>query len=170
MSHSKELFLAMRENEIMQGISFEHLIDARKEHINNAVSAIKQSVTDGETDVLKALILAKKGGELFKALEAAIRPLAEDKYIFKIGKDYSIHDVKIEEAETGVKYDYSACGDHEWNNLNIEANAIDEKKKERETFLKTITKKMTIVDDEGEIIEINPPIRSGKIGLKLTIK
>lgn len=168
---SKELFMTMRENEVAHGISFEHLIDAIKENLQTAVAKIKESVLNGETDELKALIMAKKGVELFSLLEKAVRPLAEDKYIFKIGKDYSVYDVKVEEAETGVRYDYSACNDAEWNDLNTQITELDEKKKSREALLKTVTKKLTVVDENsGEVTEILPVVRSGKMGLKLTIK
>lgn len=165
--------MAMRQEQtaLTQGVSFEHLLDAKKENLKKAVDVIVGHVKDGNYDELKALILAKKGSELFYMLEKEVRPLAEDAKIHKIGKDYSVHDCKVEEAETGVKYDYSVCGDSQWNLLNSQLVELETKKKEREAFLKTVTKSMTIVDeDTGDIHTITPPIRSGKLGLKITIK
>jgi len=43
--------------------------------------------------------------------------------------------------------------------------------KVRENFLKSITKNLTEVNEgTGEITTIKPPIKSGSIGLKLTVK
>jgi len=72
---------------------------------------------------------------------------------------------------TGVKYDFTNCNDNVWDDLNATVERGKELLKERETFLKSITKKLTVVDEEtGDISEINPPIKSGKMGFTLTIK
>lgn len=167
---SKELALHQQENFTPAGLQLElqGFINHSKEQIIHAAQIAAQSVQDGECDAIDALIFTKKGAELFKEMDARIRPLAESK---SLGKEYSKFGVKIVEAMTGVKYDFTVCSDTIWDNLNAEIESLKEKIKERETFLKSVTKKMTIVDeDSGEVVEIHPPVKSGKLGFTLTIK
>lgn len=173
MIGSGEQFLQLRsdESELQQGISFEHLIDAKKSNIANAVTAITSEIEAGNYDSLKGLILAVKGKALFTDLEAALRPLANNSYLDKIEKGYSLHDVSVDQAATKTEYDYSVCNCNEWKLLS--ELAVNSKKalKEREDFLKALKKPLTTVDEEtGEVTTINPPNKLQSEGLKLTIK
>lgn len=170
---SKELFFEMREQEISasSGISFEHLLDAKKSNIQNALSTIKQAIEDGNYDSLKGLILAAKGKLMFTELEKELRPLAEDNYLNKLEKNYSAHDVNIDQSATKTEYDYTVCNDPEWTDLSAKAKRIDADKKARESFLKGLKSPLTVVDEEtGEVYKIYPPNKLQKDGLKLTIK
>jgi hypothetical protein len=65
--------------------------------------------------------------------------------------------------EAGAKYDFSNCNHPKWIELSQKENEIKEQKKDIETTLKTIKAPMTIVDNEtGDIISVNPPIKSSK--------
>lgn len=152
------------------GLSFElnNLISIDKATIRQKIDAVVMSVQDGWTDPLEALIFAKKGKELFDALEKNVRPYAEAK---SIGKGLVKHNTEISEAMTGVKYDYSHCDDNEWALLSVAHEQAKAKLTERETFLKAVTKDIEVVDtDTGETYTIHPPVKSGKLGLKLEIK
>ena len=173
MSQSKEQFMQLRSESMAanNGISFEHLIDAKKDNLKNAINLIAKSVRDGDYDSLKGLILALKGKTFFTDLEKELRPLAEDNYLNKIDKNYYIHDVKVEQSATKTDYDYEVCNDTEWNDLNTKITADSILKKDRETFLKALSKPMEVVDtDTGETHTIYPPNKLQKEGLKLTIK
>lgn len=163
--------LRQDEMELQQGISFEHLIDARKDNLSNAVSVITKEISSGNYDSLKALILALKGKSLFTDLETAIRPLANKDYLDKLDKGYSAHDVSVEQAATKTEYDFSVCKDAEYDQLvkvfDAAKLALDERKK----FLKGLKSKLTLVDEEtGEVSTIYPPNKLQTEGLKLTIK
>lgn len=152
------------------GLSFElnNLISIDKAMIRQKVDAVVLTIQDGWADPLEALIFAKKGKELFDALEKNVRPLAEAK---AIGKGLVKHNCDITEAMTGVKYDYSTCGDPEWEELSQMAENAKKALTKREDFLKYITKDIEVVDTEtGETHTIKPPVKSGKLGLKLEIK
>lgn len=149
-------------------LELSNFINKSKDEIKETVHKAYLSVMDGEYDAVDALIFIKKGSELFKELDAKIRPVAESK---SIGIDYQKFGVKISEGMTGVSYDFSTCSDAIWDNLSADVEKGKELLKERETFLKSITKKLTIVDeDTGDITEINPPVKSGKMGFSLTVK
>lgn len=86
-------------------------------------------------------------------------------------KVIEMYGAKIEIAEVGTKYDYSTCNDPGWDELDATIKELQEKKKERETFLKAISKPMAITDEHtlGETVIINPPLKSSTTGLKFSI-
>jgi hypothetical protein len=173
MGASKELFLQMREQEQgeQSGISFEHLLDAKKSNLSNAVKLITDEISSGNFDSLKGLILAVKGKTLFTDLEKSLRPLAEKDYLDKLEKNYSIHDVSVDQSPTKTTYDYTVCHDPEWNELSAIVTEKGEELKVRETFLKGLKSKLTIVnEDSGEVTTIYPPNKLQSDGLKITIK
>jgi hypothetical protein len=147
------------------------LLTVGKEGIRSIAMDMVNRVQDGEINAIDALIYVKKAVELFGEAEKNLRPLAESQYHLAKGEKQIVHSVEITEAETGVRYDYAACDDLVWNQLNMKAQVLDNQKKEREAFLKTVSRTMITGDSEtGESWEIHPPIRSGKMGLKLSIK
>jgi hypothetical protein len=162
----------MNEQEVAQqetGLSLElkNLKTIDKAGIKDSVNTVVSAIQDGWADKKEAHALATKGKEYFTELEKNLRPLIEAE---GISKDYTNSGVKYAEAMTGVKYDYSVCGDLTWNQLNTKKTAIEAEMKQREAFLKTVTKKTIAGDaDTGEGWEVNPPVKSGKLGFKCEI-
>ena len=141
-----------------------------KELIKIKASDIKFQVLEGNIDALEALVIAKKIQQYGDELEAQIRPIAEDKSTIGKGQVYSRFSVDVCEKVVGSKTDYSYCNDPQWESLQQTLSEIKAEIKQRETFLNAITEETTIVTKDGEIITINPPIKSGRIGLALTLK
>jgi hypothetical protein len=84
----------------------------------------------------------------------------------KIETDFLI----IEKAETGVKYDYTACKDPEWNELYMKEQEIALKRKAREGFLK-IARPPEYNPQTGEVtLPRIPAVKTSKTNLKITIK
>lgn len=147
-------------------VSPSKLLDLNKDYISQTVEQARVNLSEGFTDALKLFITAKKGQELFTQLEKVIRPYAEQETRLGKGEVYKKYGCEITERMTGVSYDFSVCDDEEWNELSNQISELDKKKKEREKFLKTITK--PIFDENG--VEIKPPIQKGKMGLAVSIK
>ncbi|WP_254527016.1 MULTISPECIES: hypothetical protein [unclassified Sphingobacterium] len=147
-------------------VSPSKLLDLNKDYISQTVEQARVNLSEGFTDALKLFITAKKGQELFTQLEKVIRPYAEQETRLGKGEVYKKYGCEITERMTGVSYDFSMCDDEEWNELSNQIAELDKKKKEREKFLKTITK--PIFDENG--VEIKPPIQKGKMGLAVSIK
>jgi len=91
-------------------------------------------------------------------------------------KDFTTNKgTKFSLAETGTKYDYSACGDPLYNSLVSKKKALDEEIKARETFLKSIKDFLitSIPDPEsGELLEnitITPPTKTSNSSYKVTL-
>lgn len=180
MTKTKDLFMEQRDyeqhkdDEVVSnketGLSLElnNLINIDREGIRQKVDAVVVTIQDGWTDPLDALIFAKKGKELFDALEKNVRSYAEAK---QVNKGYVKFGTSVTEAMTGVKYDYTSTGDGEWLDLYNKSKMAKEALEEREKFLKGVTKDLEIVDtDSGETYTIKPPIKSGKLGLKLEMQ
>jgi len=90
----------------------------------------------------------------------------------KHGKSFEFNGSKMEIKETGVKYDYSNCGDQEWTAIEVEINLRKEKQKEREKFLKCVPAEgVEIVSNEtGEVIKVYPPSKSSTTSIAVTLK
>lgn len=160
-----------KETETGVSITLPTLLTFNKSQIRDKVNSIASSVSDGYADSVEALIIAKKGQEFFKQLEDKVRPIAESEARIGKGDILRKFDAEIIERESGVKYDFSVCGDNQWAELSSQVAELSEKLKERERFLKSITKPFTYTDeDTGDTFSINPPIRSGKSGLAVTLK
>lgn len=139
-----------------------------KSSIKEKVDAMITVIHEGSVDPIEALIYAKKGIETFTALEKNVRELAEAIGVGKAGLEK--FNVKVSEGMTGVRFDYTNCGDHEWEIFNQQMESAKASMKEREKFLSSLTKPMEILVNECEVIKVNPPIKSGKLGLKLEMK
>jgi len=141
-----------------------------KATIINQCQLVKENIMNGGLSALEVLISAKKMQELGKQLEEISRPIAEDRVVLGRGEVYKVQSVEIIEKTIGSRTDYSTCNDPEWESLNQALCDIKDAIKKREAFLNAITSPTTIVTNDGEIITINPPIKSGRLGLSLTIK
>jgi hypothetical protein len=86
----------------------------------------------------------------------------------KYGGTFEKLGVKIEVADLGVKYDYSITGDHVYVDLIKEIDALTDKRKAREQFLKHLPENGTVDPDTGLLI--TRPTRSCTRGVKITIK
>lgn len=165
--------LATTTGNAIEGLDFKlpNLLDLNKQYMTDTVRMATLSVTEGHYDAIKALVYAKKGLELFTLLEKSVRPIAEHEARLAKGEVYSLHNVDVSSRESGVKYDFSVCGDLEYDDLKARHEALTAELKAREEFLKKVTKDMEVVDtNSGETYTIHQPIRTGKMGLTLSLK
>lgn len=128
-----------------------------------------QAVVDGEIDPIVAHINVSK-------MELAIKQYKADdrvrditlRELWKYGKKHAFADCTLEEAEAGVKYDYTGCGDSRLEELYKMRQAIDADIKEREAFLKSIPLSGVALPDTGEVVY--PPAKSSKTIIRTTFK
>lgn len=157
------------DNQILtfEGLQLQSL---NKEAIVSQSLLVRDNINDGYLDALEVLISAKKMQELGKQLEEVSRPIAEDNTRLQKGEVYKTQSVEVIEKTIGSKTDYSNCNDEVWEKLQQDLSDLKEAIKQRETFLSAIKEQTTIVTNDGEVITLYPPIKSGRIGLSLTIK
>ena len=150
----------------MTTISVINVMPSNKAEIKTFVQDVKERILSGDENPLK--IAAQ-----LKAMEEVIDELRKDKEIRdmilnaaeKEGKTSKSFNAEFQIKETGVKYDFSVCGDPEWEDLNKEIEPIKAKIKERETFLKVVKNQFSTTDG----IVINPPVKTSTTTVTVTL-
>jgi hypothetical protein len=148
---------------ILQGLNGKASADAIS-------SAIIQSVEDGAANPLEVKIKAKIMQE---ALASAVKEI--DFYAQAEAEKYgragdTLHGAKFSIAEVGSRYDYQSCKDLYYQELLEKQADLDELFKEREKFLKAITKPTAVIHpDTGESYEINPPVKYSTTQVKIKL-
>lgn len=77
--------------------------------------------------------------------------------LYEKEKIVEVNGAKLEQRETGVKWDYNASGDIVWMDLDKSCKELAEKKKEREKFLQNIPYDQGVVDPEHGNFITRPP-------------
>jgi hypothetical protein len=93
---------------------------------------------------------------------------------YEIAKYGSVHTTpsgtRIELAEVGTKYEYVFCEDDILNDMTIQREALDERIKERQEFLKRLpVEGIDVITSDGEVKRIYPPSKSSTSSVKCTI-
>ena len=115
-----------------------------------------------------------------KCIEELIKLILSDKEYKSIvlfeaekhGRSFDFENAKMEIKETGVKYDFAACGDPDWDYYESQINSFKEKQKERESFLKTIRADGLNIFDPltGESYTICPPVKTSTTTVAVNLK
>lgn len=134
--------------------------EVTKDSIKETSLALLHDIDEGHMHPLQVAAQFKFVEDVISNVKEELRQrvIAEkDKY----GKDdMTYHGAKFDIREAGVKYDYSQCDDMIWNDLKQQLDALNEKMKEREAFLKSLKERFTYIDEStGEIITLYPAQR-----------
>lgn len=127
------------------------------------------AITEGVIDPITAHINLSR-------MEAAIKLVKDNvqvkditlRELAKYGKKQAFGDCTLEEAEAGVKYDYSECGDSTLAELESLKRDVEIKIKSRQEMLKHIPLSGMADPETGEVIL--PPVRTSKTIIKTTFK
>lgn len=137
-----------------------------QEMINNGAKVLINLVHDGHA---KATDVASRLEFIIKVAKQAIDGLNDavcDELEKNGGKD-TVNGLPMEKIESGVKYDYSMCGSSEYHRLKSKRDSLDFLIKEKEKFLKTLTKSTGVVNEDGVVEELYPPQRSSTTTYKV---
>ena len=137
------------------------------------VRKVKDEILSGEYNVLDVLIQLRAAQDAIDILnkDAEIVEAASKEYAKHGKKTLDYNSAKITEKESGVKYDYDGCCDPVHGKLKSDALFAAERLKERETFLKSLKDPVTIIDEQtGEVVKLNPPAKTSKTTLSITLK
>lgn len=149
-------------------------IPTTKSEQEQLASLFAQKVLDGEISAMEAVIQMKSISESISIFlknndvrDAVIRETEK----YEKGETPSYKGAVVQVKETSVKYDFTGCNDSVWDKLNKEKKEVDEKIKQRESFLKLVNGSKTEIDEEtGEIYTILPPARSSTTSYSITFK
>lgn len=149
-----------------------HLMPSTADEVNRFANRVIQSVKyDGENP-LSLLIQIRGMEKAFKIITEKIQENLLNEAEKYPDKKFEFKGNEIEKAEIGTSYDYTVCGDPDWEMFHIEEKTAADRRKERETFLRALPPGPTTIVDNmtGEIITIRPPSKKSTSGLKVFIK
>lgn len=138
--------------------------DLSKTAATQMAYGLTTAVIDGRLKPLETLARLKFAETTIKTAIEGVMPAAIDEAA-KYGRGEKITAIGCEltQKESGVKYDFTGCGDAVYDRLTAEMEALKERIKDRENFLKTVKEGMTVVDEEsGEVMTIRPCCKTSK--------
>lgn len=163
----------MEDNLPTTALSTLSLLPESKEQVQRFAESIRLSVLSGQSNPLE--VLAR-----IKAVENTIKEVLEVKEIKDLARDeaekygersFDYRGFRVELAEISPKYNYEGTGCPIWARLKEQADKATQALKDRETELKAMKSTQEIVDpDSGEIVKVNPPVKSSTSGLKFSLK
>lgn len=147
------------------------LMPSKASEVATFVRQVVNSVKNGDANALEVLVM-------LRAVELAAEEIREeiqenilneaDRFSERVIERYGS---RIEKCEVGTKYIYETSKDWEWEQMDSELRTLQHKIKEREKFLRSLTSPMTLViESTGEVVQINPPVKKSKSGVKVYIK
>lgn len=159
----------MSENALVQ--IFGKAIPFTKENQKATAQSLVAKVVGGDADPITVFSTIKAMVEcltiFLKSKEVVDATINACEKYGKNGANYNGANLCI--AEAGVKYDFSTCNDPEWNDLAKQKAELEAKLKARETFLRGIPGKQTILDEEtGEVSTIYAPAKTSSTTVKVT--
>lgn len=138
--------------------------------IDTLAKAIIKPVMEGNADVIKSIATIRAVQEALDKVAETLKPLVVDELHKYSAKEKIIsYGTEFTLKETGVKYDYSNCGDYVLLDLMKQVEELNIKIKERQAFLKSIKDVEFIVDTRtGELCEIKPPQKTSTTSYVIT--
>ena len=124
---------------------------------------LRNMYLDGDIDPLQVEIGVKGIEDAIKYVrkEPLVRNTVLEAVSMYNEKTFEINGAQIQKKNMPARYDFTVCQDPVWVSLNAQMESLKDRIKERETFLKALPGKTTIVnDDTGEVTEIYPPAKS----------
>lgn len=150
-------------------VSTKGLLKANKSELQGIIDNAVEGVKSGKIGKLEGYIYAKKLELIVKDLVKRLKPYAETMPINKGG--LTMYNAELTETTQGAGWSYDECGDTILNDLVKQQEELKEKIDNRQKFLQTITKINTpVITEEGETYTVNPPIKSGALGITVKIK
>ncbi len=139
------------------------ILPQTKEQIEHFSNMLISEIQNGQVDPLELLKHQKSIEKVFEKIKDDLRKASID-VAEKYGKGkFGLHGANFEVKEMGVKYDYKHCNDKVWEKL-------EKDKKDRETFLKSLTTVITIVDEEtGEAVTVYPPLKTSTTSVVVSL-
>lgn len=147
------------------------LLNADKQALENFSNAIIRDVKEGRSNPLEIQVLIKKYEFVLNEIKENIKGNVNTETLKHGEKPFTYGGAECHYTPTKTEYDFSQCGDTEWETLDAEISALQSRKKFREAFLKSLTNPITVVSElTGEVDTISPPQKKQSYGLKVTIK
>jgi hypothetical protein len=150
-------------------ISTMSIFPSSKDEVAAFSNKMISELESGNANPLDVLRFQKCFEKVFENVKPTLMEMARTEAEKYGAKKFEYKGLKMELAEVGTKYDFSGCNDAELNTLVSAVESINVKIKERQTFLKALTQPTTVVNDDGEVVTLNPPVKSSTSSIKVTV-
>lgn len=138
---------------------------------NEMAAGLSTAVNDGRFKPLEMLAKLKFAELTVKtAIDGIMDAAIDEASKYHKGEKITAMGCELSQKESGVRYDFTGCGDAVYDRMAAEMDALKERMKEREAFLKTVKEGMTVVDEEsGEVMTIRPAAKQSKTIVEVRI-
>ena len=145
-----------------------------KETMQIQSNVLIQSIVEGEIDPLQAVAKIRFLSDMLAATlkDDRVKNVILNEIDKNGGKEVTAFGVKFTQKEMGVSYDYTVCGDPEYDRLAAEMEDLKARMKDREKFLMGIPAEgIPMVDQEtGDCYKVIRPLRRASLGYSVTFK
>jgi hypothetical protein len=147
------------------------LLPDTKQGVEIFSTQLINAVKNGEVNPLQLKALFKVIEKVSEAVDSAIK----ENLLREAGKysekKFNAFGFEISKEEVGVKYDYSVCGDIEYERRHAAVESAKALMDERTAFLKALREPLELLNSEtGEVYIVRPPLKKGAEGLKFSLK
>lgn len=158
----------------LQTTSIVSLFDTTKKERESFVTDFLSRVENGSVNPLQAHYNLKCMSEIIKGIteDGNYKKLLLSEAEKHGSKSFEFKNSAMQVKEFGTKWHYENCNDAEIEQLLALKKEIEEKIKERESFLKSLPTTGSIITDKetGETREIYPPYKTSTTGISITLK
>ena len=152
----------------------ESIMLTTKSEQQTAANCFIAGILEGERNPLEVIIWIKGLMESFNLTlkDDRVKDVILNEIDKNGGKEVTAFGVKFSQKEMGVSYDFSVCGDPEYDRLAKEMEALKSQMKEREKYLLGIPSEgIPMVDQEtGDCYKVIRPLRRASLGYSVTFK
>lgn len=142
-----------------------------KEGITLFASKVINEVEEGKADPLKVKLFCKTLTEIADKIDKATKSQQNTEAAKYGSKPFAFAGAELHLTSVHTSYDFTACGDPEWEQMNQQIESLKASIKQREEWLKTMGGPETIISTlTGEVVTIYPPIKKSTEGVKVSIK
>lgn len=149
-------------------------VSLSKETMQIQSRTLIQPIIDGEIDPLQAVAKIRFLSDMLTAAlkDDRVKDIILGEIDKNGGKEATAFGAKFTQKEMGVSYDYTVCGDPEYDQLAAEIEDLKARMKEREKFLMGIPAEgLPMVDQEtGDCYKIIRPLRRASLNYSVTFK
>jgi len=142
-----------------------------KSQVKTTAQSLLNEVQEGSIDTLSTLAHLEFMAQVIELAKEELRQKAVaelDLYGAEAKIGVVRHGVTFQQREVGVRYNFDNTPS--WNQIKAKEDAIASERKELEEQLKVLKGKQTILDEStGELIEMNPPIKTSKTSVAITL-
>lgn len=140
------------------------LFDTDKKGLDYFIEYASNTIESGSDDPLRIHAYFKKMNYIIEGVTGRIKENINTAAEKNGEHQFEMCGTEMQYGVVHTKYNFEVCGDPVWNRLN-------QKLKERETFLKAMKKKEYLLDEEtGEQSWVLPPLKTQTMGVKTKIK